>query len=96
MMDETFDSDECICPKCGYSYQVESEDYSEDKRIEECGKCGYKYRTWQEFTVTTHASPDCALNDLPHTWVYGAAGAREYWRCPTCSRVTITDPEAKP
>jgi predicted Zn finger-like uncharacterized protein len=40
-----------ICPYCGYSYQVESEDIGEQVREEECGECGETFEFWAEISV---------------------------------------------
>ncbi len=66
--EDTMDDTDMICPYCGYKYQVESEDYSEDCRIEECDECGKKYHAYDNFSVSHHAKPDCGLNETEHDW----------------------------
>lgn len=66
---DEIDSSDCICPYCGYRYQVESEDFSEDGRVEECGECGKKFHHSQSFSVDTCTEPDCKLNGDEHAWV---------------------------
>lgn len=68
MYEETMDSCNRICPYCGCSYQVESEDYSEDTREEECEECGKKYHSSDMFSVDHFARPDCVLNGDDHKW----------------------------
>ena len=63
------DDNEVVCPYCKYSYQPESEDYSEDSLVDKCEECGMKFHTHQSFTVTNYASPDCELNGEQHQWV---------------------------
>ncbi len=57
-----------ICPYCGYDYQVEGEDMTEDLRIEECSDCGKKFQLHTTFSVTHNSSPDCPLNGEEHKW----------------------------
>lgn len=45
------DATDCICPYCGYSYQVESEDIDEQVREQECGECGKTFEYWAEISV---------------------------------------------
>lgn len=70
MISETMDDCLRICPYCENSYQVESEDYSEDAREEECDHCGKKYYACDSFLVTHYAVPDCELNGEKHRWAY--------------------------
>jgi len=64
--DETIDSVNRICPYCGGKYQPEGEDFSEDRREEECDYCNKKYWAYDSFTIDHWAEPDCELNDLNH------------------------------
>ena len=57
-----------ICPYCGESYQPETEDYSEDECVEECGNCHKKYHSCQSFSVDHCSEPDCSLNGEKHKW----------------------------
>ena len=66
--EEMLDKCNRICPYCGESYQVESEDYSEDPREEECDECGKKYYGYESFSIYCHAKPDCELNGDKHDW----------------------------
>lgn len=54
---EQSDSCDAICPYCGAKYQVESEDYKEFDREDECYECGKTYIICQSFEVTTHTRP---------------------------------------
>ena len=56
------------CPYCGYEYQVEAEDYTEDTYEEICEDCGMKYYACDNFTVDHYAKPDCVLNGADHAW----------------------------
>lgn len=66
--EDKYDDNNMICPYCGSKYQVESEDYSEDPRVEECDECGKKYHAVQSFSVTHISTPDCELNGESHVW----------------------------
>ncbi len=63
---EWMDNHDAICPYCSSKYQVESEDYDEETRVEECENCGKKYWIYQSFSVTHHTRPDCELNGVAH------------------------------
>ena len=78
-------SDDCmmICPYCQHSYQVETEDYSEDDRVEECQECGKKYNCRQSFSVSNMASADCELNGELHEWRASSTN-KEFEHCETC------------
>ncbi len=65
---EQVDSNECICPYCKSSYQVESEDYSTGARVETCEECGMKFALEQDYEVTHTTTPNCELNDADHDW----------------------------
>ena len=67
-IEEQTDSNDCICPYCEWSYQVESEDYNESGTVEECFDCGMKYHRRTEFHISHIASPDCNLNGKPHQY----------------------------
>lgn len=69
---ETMDGDGRICPYCGYNYQVESENYSNYVRIEECDECGKKFYSYDSFSVTHYAIPNCELNGLEHSYKDGS------------------------
>jgi len=51
---EQSDPYNAICPYCGATYQVESENYGEFDREEECFECEKTYIICQTFEVTTH------------------------------------------
>ena len=80
--------DDCnrICPYCGYSYQVESEDYSEDTREEECSECSKKFYSRENFSVTHYAIPDCEINGDVHNWepVKTSSGHHDF--CSICGK----------
>jgi len=81
------DSNEAICPYCKYSYQVESEDYLEDVRPEECSGCGKKYYLSQSFSVDHTTEPDCELNGEPHQWkAESLGGGQEHPFCSVCGK----------
>ena len=65
---DTMDDAERKCPYCGYGYQPESEDYSEDCLDKECENCGMNYYLYDSFSVTHHAIPDCELNEQLHDY----------------------------
>ena len=62
------DDNNIICPYCGYEYQPEPEDWSEDDSVHECGECGKNFHSHQSFTTTHHSEPDCELNGNKHVW----------------------------
>lgn len=81
-----------VCPYCGHSYQVESEDYSENTREDECSKCGKKYYLTQSFTVTHETRPDCVLNGAEHRWIKGRSPGFE--SCEECDKYRLA--QSKP
>ena len=85
--EEQTDHADIICPYCKERFQEESEDYSEDQSIEECGDCGKKYWKRQSFSVTCYASPDCELNDQDHKWEDRPLGnGKTYKFCSVCGQ----------
>jgi len=64
--EEQVDDTDAICPYCGERYQVESEDYDEHSREDECESCGKVYWLSQGFSVTHYSKPDCELNGQTH------------------------------
>ncbi len=61
-------STNAICPYCGSSYQVESEDCAFEARVELCDDCE-KYYLLESFVDVTHrTSPNCELNGDDHDW----------------------------
>jgi len=66
--EETVNGCNRICPYCGFSYQVEGEDYSENMREEKCDECGKKFYAQESFTVDHYATPNCELNGEAHQW----------------------------
>ena len=82
---ETIDDNNRICPYCGYSYQVEAENYSEDVRVEECDECGKKFYAQDDFTVTHYAVPDCILNGEQHKYNPNKKGGY-YKFCSVCDK----------
>jgi len=66
--EETMHGCNRICPYCKSSYQVETEDYTDDQHEEECYECGKKYYAYESFSVDYFAKPDCILNGYPHQW----------------------------
>jgi len=63
-----YNDDAVECPYCGFTYQPEKEDYSEDLRSEECAACSKNYYLRQSFFGTHETSPDCGLNSEPHDY----------------------------
>ena len=55
--EQTSDSCKAICPYCGHSYQVESEDYDAEGVEEYCSRCGCAYVRHTEFDVTHYCTP---------------------------------------
>lgn len=91
--EETFDDNDRICPYCGGRYQVESEDYSEAPRDEECFECGKTYTAYEEFSVTHHAVPDCELNGEQHKWAPASLGGGRYHDfCKICHKCKPINP----
>lgn len=72
--EHTSDDCEVICPYCEYSYQREAEDYDRSERVEECEDCGKHFVTYDDFSVTHFAMPDCGANDEEHAWACSAPG----------------------
>lgn len=84
---EQTDKTDRVCPYCGYDYQVEGEDYSDDVRAEECEECGKKYFAYESFFVTHHAVPDCELNGEAHKWISEKVSANGFHDfCAVCSK----------
>lgn len=84
--------DDCReCPYCGYTYQVECEDYSEDLREEECSECGKKYWASESTSVTHFSTPDCTVNGQEHDWlkILSDFGRRHYRECRECSKFEL-------
>jgi ribosomal protein S14 len=96
MIDETSDSCNRICPYCQHSYQVETEDYSSDTRVEECSECGKKYHATDHFEVTHTATPDCELNGEPHDWTSNVRHTFEFCRqCGTLRTIEVESEASK-
>lgn len=55
--EQTSHGHDAICPYCGSSYQVESEDYDSNGVEEECRKCGRIYERHTEFHTTHYCTP---------------------------------------
>jgi len=83
--DDHYDSDHSICPYCRYKHHVESEDYSEDPRVEECSQCGMKFHLSQRFSVDHVTTPDCGLNGQPHEYRMHTISGRNF--CKYCGRI---------
>lgn len=90
--DVTFDDDERKCPYCGEGYQPDSEELSEDRRVEECDGCGKKYYAYDGFSTTFYAEPDCELNGEEHDWrMRSVGGARRHSFCAKCDKCMPLD-----
>ena len=89
------DSNDAICPYCGWSYQVESEDYGLDGRDEECDTCGKAYFLETTFEATHTTTPNCELIGIEHDWepfVPMTMHRKEHDRyrtCRVCGKVSI-------
>jgi len=87
--EQVMDEHEAICPYCGFNHHVEGEDYSDDRRVEQCSKCGMKYYLNQEFTVTNYTDPDCILNDKEHKWDVYVANGFQFRHCMICDLLEL-------
>ena len=83
--DDTLSSGDWVCPYCGSQQHVESEEYSEDSRVEECDECGMNYHAYESFEVDHHAVPDCDLNKIDHKWMVSTRNS-EFYHCEICGR----------
>jgi len=84
---EQVDYNDCICPYCGYSYQVEVEDFYEDPCEEECGGCEKKFYLSQSLSVDHHSKPDCILNGEEHKWSpVDISGGKTHDFCSVCNK----------
>jgi len=88
---------DAICPYCLSSYQVESEDYSEDIREEECEECGNTYWIEQSFSVETTTKPDCELNGASHKWeLMTFADGKSAFFCSVCNECSLVADDGTP
>lgn len=97
--EEMSSASEAICPYCGYSYQVETEDFRGDGEAVEvkCSKCGLKYHLSQSYEVTHTSTPDCFLNGFPHKWeARRLPRGGEHDFCSRCDACRPVDPAAPP
>lgn len=95
--DDQFDDNKAICPYCQHSYQVECEDYSEDRREEECDECGKTYWIEQNFSVTTQTTPDCLLNGGKHEWeLMTFSDGRSAFFCAVCNECSLVAEDGTP
>lgn len=88
--ESTYSSDGRECPYCGHTSHVESEDYSEDSRIEECDECGKKFHAHEVFSVDHKAEPDCELNGEQHKFelvTFSSGKSAEF--CETCNKCRL-------
>ena len=88
--EEQIDTDWVICPYCKSKHQRESEDWSEDSRVERCHDCGKLYHTHDEISVTHVAKPDCELNGEEYAWRVGSTV--KAWFCSKCGACSIKRP----
>lgn len=77
----TINNHDVECPYCEHKYQLESEDYSEDKVTEECEDCGKKFKRYVCFSTDVRAEPDCLINGEQHDPETDKNG---YISCKTC------------
>lgn len=87
--DDHYDDNDSICPYCGDRYQVESEDYSEDERVEECDNCGKKYFLCQIFSIDHHTRPDCEINGDEHQFQFEQTKNGGAYFCKVCGKCKI-------
>ena len=88
--DEQVDDNDAICPYCGWRYQVESEDFSEDCSQQQCDDCGKKFWVSQEFSVTTISRPDCKLNGQEHQYeLVTLKNGKQAYFCKVCDDCTL-------
>jgi len=84
---DTYNDDEVECPYCHYKYQPEAEDYSEDRRAEECGECGKSFYLNQSFSVSHHTKPDCELNKENHDYQpFSISDGQTHPFCTVCEK----------
>lgn len=69
------------CPYCGSKHQLEGEDFSEDRVIEECDDCGKKFFRYSTIRTDVRCEPDCGLNGQEHADHPDGDGYRS---CSTC------------
>lgn len=88
------DGEHYECPYCGALNRIESEDYSEDNRVEECCECGKFFCGHQNISILHYANPNCEINNEPHKyahWTNPTTGS-DAWFCEVCGDCTIRDP----
>ena len=91
------DDDKAICPYCEHSYEVESEDYDEETREEDCDKCGKSFWINQEFSVSTTTRPDCELNSESHKWeLMTFSDGLSAFFCATCRKCALVAEDGSP
>jgi len=87
--EEQYDGSDSICPYCKHSYQVESEDYSEESQEIQCDECGKKYYLHQYFSISHHSTPDCELNGEKHQFeLIGLKNGSAYF-CKICDKCKL-------
>jgi len=91
--EDQIDSDNSICPYCKHESHVESEDYSEDERVEECEECGNKFYLYQVFSVDHRTTGDCELNGEKHDYQPTPLGGGKFY--PFCSKCNKCQPHAE-
>lgn len=84
-IESTWNSDDMICPYCGYGYQPETEDITEDEYEIECGKCGKKFWGSHSITINHEGIPDCGLNGEEHIWEQSSN--YKYPACVICGKI---------
>lgn len=82
--DERMDSNNVICPYCGYDYQPESEDFDEDEQVEKCGACGKSFYHHDVVTYDHCTRPDCELNGENHKWETLSLRSGDHDFCEVC------------
>jgi transposase-like protein len=91
------DYEKAICPYCEHGYEVESEDYDEERRKEECEECGKTFWLSQSFSVTHDTSPDCELNEDTHKWeLMSFSDLRTAFFCAKCNKCSLVAGDGTP
>lgn len=86
--EDTSDGANRICPYCESEHYVESEEYSDRSRIENCSDCGKNYHACDDFSVSHEAKPDCELNGEKHDYQpFALNDGASVDFCDTCGKI---------
>ena len=84
---DEIDSSDVICPYCGWNYQPEGEDFSEDHNVEECEDCGKNFYHYDSISVYHHTEPNCEINGEKHEWEsHELRDGRRHDFCSVCGK----------